>query len=73
MSEKIENSAVNVPWANFTTVILNGSTGTLFCLGDIESVIVSSGKMFSVSGFVFDQSHNGLEYRNRLPIHPGLR
>ncbi|TGJ88083.1 hypothetical protein E0Z10_g642 [Xylaria hypoxylon] len=46
MAEEIENPAVNVPRAIVTTVLLNGSTGwamvlaVLFCLGDIESVIV---------------------------------
>lgn len=46
MAEEIENAAMNVPRAIVTTVILNGSTGwamvlaVLFCLGDIESVIV---------------------------------
>ena len=47
MSEEIENAEVNVPWAIFTTMILNGATGfaimiaVLFCLGDITTVIVS--------------------------------
>ena len=47
MSEEIENADVNVPWAIFTTMILNGATGfammiaVLFCLGDIATVIVS--------------------------------
>lgn len=46
MAEEIENPAMNVPRAIVTTVLLNGSTGwamvlaVLFCLGDIESVIV---------------------------------
>lgn len=50
MSEEIENAALNVPRAIFTTVILNGSMGwamllaVLFCLGDIESVIVCFAK-----------------------------
>ncbi|KAI1352042.1 amino acid/polyamine transporter I [Xylaria sp. FL0043] len=45
MAEEIENPALNVPRAIFTTVLLNGSTGwgmliaLLFCLGDIESVL----------------------------------
>ncbi|KAK0513311.1 hypothetical protein JMJ35_004297 [Cladonia borealis] len=45
MSEEIENADVNVPWAIFTTMILNGATGfaimiaVLFCLGDITTVI----------------------------------
>ncbi|OTA98288.1 hypothetical protein M426DRAFT_116777 [Hypoxylon sp. CI-4A] len=45
MSEEIENAALNVPRAIFTTVILNGSMGwamvlaILFCLGDIQSVL----------------------------------
>lgn len=48
MSEEIENAALNVPRAIFTTMILNGSTGfamvlaVLFCIGDVESVLVSS-------------------------------
>ena len=47
MSEEIDNAATNVPRAIVTTMILNGSTGfamviaVLFCLGDVESVIVS--------------------------------
>ncbi|KAI0015393.1 putative choline transport protein [Xylariomycetidae sp. FL0641] len=55
MSEEIENAALNVPRAIFTTVILNGSTGwamvlaVLFCLGDIDSVINSP------TGFPFIQ------------------
>jgi amino acid transporter len=46
MSEEIENPAMNVPRAIVTTVLLNGVTGwamvlaVLFCLGNIESVIV---------------------------------
>ncbi|KAI1262204.1 amino acid/polyamine transporter I [Xylariaceae sp. FL1019] len=45
MAEEIENPALNVPRAIFTTVLLNGTTGwgmliaLLFCLGDIESVL----------------------------------
>ncbi|XDG03760.1 hypothetical protein ABKA04_003375 [Annulohypoxylon sp. FPYF3050] len=48
MAEEIENAAMNVPRAIVTTVILNGTTGwamviaVLFCLGDIQSVIVDS-------------------------------
>ncbi|KAI1390834.1 amino acid transporter [Hypoxylon trugodes] len=55
MSEEIENAALNVPRAIFTTVILNGSMGwamvlaVLFCLSDIESVINSP------TGFPFIQ------------------
>lgn len=46
MSEEIENAALNVPRAIFTTMILNGAMGfgmmlsVLFCLGDLESVLV---------------------------------
>ena len=46
MSEEIENAAVNVPRAIYTTMILNGSTGlamliaVLFCMGDLDSVIL---------------------------------
>ncbi|KAL8699456.1 MAG: hypothetical protein Q9224_001398 [Gallowayella concinna] len=45
MSEEIDNAAVNVPRAIFTTMLLNGSTGfamilaVLFCLGDVDAVI----------------------------------
>ncbi|OTA87743.1 hypothetical protein M434DRAFT_375283 [Hypoxylon sp. CO27-5] len=55
MSEEIENAALNVPRAIFTTVMLNGSMGwamvlaVLFCLGDIDSVINSP------TGFPFIQ------------------
>ena len=48
MSEEIENAALNVPRAIFTTMILNGATGfamliaVLFCLGDIDTIIVSA-------------------------------
>ncbi|KUJ16112.1 amino acid transporter [Mollisia scopiformis] len=55
MSEEIENAAMNVPRAIFTTVLLNGTMGwamvlaALFCLGDIESVINSP------TGFPFIQ------------------
>ena len=47
MSEEIENAAKNVPRAISSIMILNGATGlamvlgVLFCLGDIDSVIVS--------------------------------
>lgn len=47
MSEEIENAALNVPRAILTTMILNGVTGfamvlgVLFCLGDVDSVLVS--------------------------------
>ncbi|KAK8006671.1 hypothetical protein PG991_012968 [Apiospora marii] len=49
MAEEIENAAMNVPRAIVTTVVLNGSMGwamvlaILFCLGDIDSVIVHAG------------------------------
>ncbi|KAL8794912.1 MAG: hypothetical protein Q9182_007583 [Xanthomendoza sp. 2 TL-2023] len=45
MSEEIDNAALNVPRAIFTTMVLNGSTGfamvlaVLFCLGDPETVL----------------------------------
>lgn len=48
MSEEIDNAALNVPRAIVTTMILNGATGfamvlaVLFCLGDIETVLVRS-------------------------------
>lgn len=57
MSEEIENAAMNVPRAIFTTVMLNGSMGwamvlaVLFCLGDIESVLVC----FPKSPFLFSR------------------
>ena len=46
MSEEIDNAALNVPRAIFTTMIINGATGfgmvlaVLFCLGDVETVLV---------------------------------
>lgn len=48
MSEEIENAAVNVPRAIFTTMIVNGALGfgmmvaILFCIGDIEDVLVGT-------------------------------
>lgn len=48
MSEEIENAGLNVPRAIFSTVIINGATGwamilgMLFCIGDIETVLVRS-------------------------------
>ena len=47
MSEEIDNAALNVPRAIFTTMVLNGATGfamvlaVLFCLGNIDAVLVS--------------------------------
>jgi hypothetical protein len=52
MSEEIDNAALNVPRAIFTTMMLNGIMGwamvlaVLFCLGDIESVIVRNQRAF---------------------------
>ena len=52
MSEEIENADVNVPRAIITTMILNGATGlaimiaVLFCLGDINTVLVSGPTMY---------------------------
>ena len=46
MSEEIDNAALNVPRAIFTTMIINGATGfgmvlaVMFCLGDAETVLV---------------------------------
>ena len=46
MSEEIDNAALGVPRAIFTTMIINGATGfgmvlaVMFCLGDIETVLV---------------------------------
>jgi amino acid transporter len=46
MSEEIENAALNVPRAIFTTMVLNGAMGLammiaiLFCIGDAEKVLV---------------------------------
>ncbi|KAL2057521.1 hypothetical protein ABVK25_001905 [Lepraria finkii] len=45
MSEEVENAALNVPRAIFTTMILNGTLGfailiaVLFCLGNIDTVV----------------------------------
>ena len=46
MSEEIDNAALNVPRAIFTTMVINGATGfgmvlaVMFCLGDIETLLV---------------------------------
>ena len=46
MAEEIEDAALNVPRAIFTTMILNGALGfgmllaLLFCLGDINDALV---------------------------------
>lgn len=48
MSEEIENAAVNVPRAIFTTMVLNGMMGLammltiLFCIGNIDEVLVGT-------------------------------
>ena len=48
MSEEIENAALNVPRAIFTTMVLNGAMGfgmmvaILFCIGDAEEVLVGA-------------------------------
>ena len=47
MSEEMQNAALNVPRAIFTSVFLNGVLGfamlmaLLFCLGDIQNALVS--------------------------------
>lgn len=80
MAEEIENAAVNVPRAIVTTVLLNGSTGwamvlaVLFCLGDIDSVIVCYLKPSSLPR---DLSRNTclitiLEFPHRIPIHTSI-
>ncbi len=78
MAEEIENPAMNVPRAIVTTVLLNGSTGwamvlaVLFCLGDIESVIVC----FPSSPFPCISSRACLiyvtEFSHWLSIHTGF-
>jgi choline transport protein len=48
MSEEIENAAMNVPRAIFTTMVINGVMGfgmmlaILFCIGDAEKVLVGA-------------------------------
>ncbi|CAG8976647.1 hypothetical protein HYALB_00002163 [Hymenoscyphus albidus] len=55
MAEEIENAAVNVPRAIFTTMVLNGAMGfammlaILFCIGDAEEVLATE------TGFPFIQ------------------
>lgn len=73
MSEEIDNAALNVPRAIVTTMILNGATGfamvlaVLFCLGDIESVLVcllpfTNGlRLMICTGFTY-----------RVSVHPGI-
>jgi len=73
MSEEIDNAALNVPRAIFSTMVLNGATGlamvlaVLFCLGDIDKVIV--GPYRSPFRFLSDYSS---EYTHRFPIHPDI-
>lgn len=74
MSEEIENAALNVPRAILTTILLNGVTGfamvlaILFCLGDIETVLVSfsplASKRLSLTA--------GTDVTHRLPFHSSL-
>ena len=51
MSEEIDNAALNVPRAIFTTMLINGATGfgmalaVLFCLGDVETVLVKKSRL----------------------------
>ena len=73
MSEEIENAAINVPRAIVTTMLLNGATGfamvlaILFCLGDVESVLVGSPfAVVSVPSDKFDRNQQpaSLSYKS---------
>lgn len=75
MSEEIENAAVNVPRAIFTTMVLNGSTGfgmviaVLFCLGDPVAVLESpTGFPFIQVFFNATQSHAGASVMTAIVI-----
>lgn len=72
MSEEIENPAIVVPRAIVTTVLLNGMTGwamiiaVLYCLGDIESVIVRTFELSCSAQLI------SLEYANWISFYTGL-
>ncbi|KAL9030050.1 MAG: hypothetical protein Q9196_001786 [Gyalolechia fulgens] len=73
MSEEIENAAVNVPRAIFSTMVLNGSTGfamalaVLFCLGDPEKVLETA------TGFPFIQVfYNGTQSKAGATVMTAL-
>ena len=71
MSEEIDNAALNVPRAIFTTMVLNGVTGfgmvlaVLFCLGDIETVLVRNP--------ISNVASIWLMYRKHQPAFPSYR
>ncbi len=77
MSEEIENAAVNVPRAIFTTMILNGAMGwamviaAVFCLGDdIESVLVSIIWVLKIGHC--DTLILPSEHPDRIPVHSNI-
>ena len=73
MSEEIDNAALNVPRAIFTTMVINGATGfgmvlaVMFCLGDIETVLVIDPNFKQRNPIDFCA-----EYTYRIPLHTGL-
>lgn len=75
MAEEIENAAINVPRAITTTLILNGAMGwamllaTLFCLGDVESVLVCVTQSASIVEVLLTRP---TEYPDRLSIHTNI-
>ena len=80
MAEEIENPALNVPRAIVTTVLLNGSTGwamvlaLLFCLGDIDSVIVCLPSILRLLSVSHKETYliYFLEHPYRLSIHTSI-
>ena len=73
MSEEIDNAALNVPRAIFTTMIINGATGfgmvlaVMFCLGDIETVLVID-PAFTQKNLIDCFAANTY----RIPLHTGF-
>ena len=74
MSEEIDNAALNVPRAIFTTMLINGATGfgmvlaVLFCLGDVETVLVKKTLVYLI---VVGNDHS-IAYTHQLPLHTNL-
>lgn len=70
MSEEIDNAALNVPRAIFSTMIINGLSGfgmvlaVMFCLGDIETVLVMIDPAFkqSIELTVVQQTPTGFPF-----------
>ena len=76
MSEEIDNAAINVPRAIFTTMILNGATGfamvlaVLFCIDDIGRVIVSH--LFFLTVRFNPDLTSLVEDTDWFPVHTGI-